>query len=128
MRTKRRFRQKQGAQAVVEMALVLPLIFILIFNFIAVMVMVVYQQKLEAGVNIGTTAVLTVPLGAGNQGLLVGQQSFNGTFGTTGGTPSLPSFVQVTSPFNCPDANSQKYFTGSVNYNTNLGVSCSATV
>ena len=114
-------RRRQRGQAVLEMALCMPLMLALIFNFVAIMVLVVYQQRLETAVTMAATSTLDAKLGDRGGALQNAQRSFNGTFGNDSGG-SVPSFISVNQPLTC----SGPYLNGQVD-TAGKGVTCTAT-
>ena len=54
-------RNRQGGQALIEMALTFPMVLMIIFNFIAVMILAVDQQELSASVAAAANSTLSAP-------------------------------------------------------------------
>lgn len=69
MKAEPRRRRWSSAQAIVEMAVVLPLMLFLIAGFVALMLQVEAQQQLDAAVKLAAEASFQAPRGAGDRGL-----------------------------------------------------------
>jgi hypothetical protein len=120
MRTTRRGRRGlQTGQAVLETALVIPILLALCFGYAAIVIQVEAQARLTASVELATNGLSQVGVGAHDPGCLIATSTFYGTLyqhdpsalkpaasaNCTGSPSSLsPSseFVQVSS-FNCND-------------------------
>ncbi len=57
-----RRRRSQGAQAILEMALVIPIMMALVFNFLAVMILLKGQNQLQAAVSLASQATIVAPV------------------------------------------------------------------
>jgi Flp pilus assembly protein TadG len=56
-----RTRKRQNGQALIEMALTFPLVLMLIFNFIAIMILAVDEQEMQASVAAAAESTLAAP-------------------------------------------------------------------
>lgn len=106
-RAKGRQRRKTTfGQAVVETALVLPLLLVLIFNMLGLMIHVRYQQELDAATSLAASAAIAAPYQAQDTatGVAFGQeyatQAFDGTFfGNANGRPAnWNTWISTTNP------------------------------
>jgi hypothetical protein len=105
-----------GGQAMLETAMVLPILLAIIFNVLAMMIQVRYQQQFDSAVSLAASSTLDAPLGAGATSRAYATQSFNGTL-------QPPSWITVDQPVTC----NGPYLNGAiVGSGGNSGVTCTA--
>ena len=111
-------------QSVIEMALILPLLLALVFNFIALMMVIVFQQEFTSAVTAAADSAITAPFGNYSQAMNIANCSFDGQAPGCPfpGTFQPPNFVHMNQGLSC----SGDYLSGTPNYTNSNGVTCSA--
>jgi Flp pilus assembly protein TadG len=119
----RRLRRQRasGGQAIVEMALLFPILIALVFNFIAIMLQVVAAAELQSAMSLAASSAIQADLGS-SQGVVLAQEAFNATF-KQGLTQAAPYIVSV-SALKCTG----DYLQGIETSNPSQPVSCTVTV
>ncbi|HXZ99806.1 MAG TPA: hypothetical protein VEK76_05600 [Candidatus Binatia bacterium] len=98
MRSTRRRRGRQGAQASLEMALVLPIMLTITIGFIGVMLELRAQTEFQTAVDLAAQASIVPPLGQTQASLDDERYAFSHTLHTAG---SEGAFVTVTQALAC---------------------------
>ena len=93
-------RRPQGAQATVEISLVIPILLLLLCNFLAVMMEVKYQNQLQAAVGLAAQSALAAPVDDFRSCAYLERSFFSTAYATT--APTLPSCGNAVPPITAP--------------------------
>ena len=113
-------RRGEGAQSVVETALVLPFLIVLALGFVGAIFVLDATTELRSATGLATSAAFSVPYGATSQALF----NIDDTFARSVSGPFLePGSLRIT----CPPSEGNQYLY-STTYEPDTVVSCRGTV
>ena len=98
MRVRRQARRRQGAQAALEMALILPLMLTITLGFVGVMIEMRAESEFQTAVDLAAQASIVPPLGDSAESLADAQYAFVHTLNPAG---TESSFLTVATPLSC---------------------------
>jgi Flp pilus assembly protein TadG len=98
MRTGRRARVGQRAQAAIEMALVLPVMIVIVCGFVGMMLELRAENEFQTAVDLAAQAALVPPLGDQAASQADSAYAFSHTLNPSG---SESGYMTVTTPINC---------------------------